>query len=134
MVGGPGVDIDFDQSMYPGCDCVGECCETSCVCIVRYGPNYDKQRRLLKMENNAGILFINCVIPNKGIPSQQKNERRNVMFVAKSWQVCKINEDDGQGCRNHGCMQRVQVTLLPFLFTNSGCSAGTGYECNGCTS
>ena len=43
--------------MYPGCDCVGECDETSCVCIARYGPNYDKQHRLLKMENTAGIYF-----------------------------------------------------------------------------
>jgi hypothetical protein len=50
--------------MYPGCECDGECDEASCVCIVRYGPNFDKQRRLLKMENTAGILFMNSVIPN----------------------------------------------------------------------
>lgn len=54
---GPGVYIDFKESMYPGCDCVGDCDETRCLCIVRYGPNYDKERRLLKMENTAGSLF-----------------------------------------------------------------------------
>ncbi|XP_028407441.1 histone-lysine N-methyltransferase SETMAR-like [Dendronephthya gigantea] len=51
---GPEVHIDLDTSMYPGCDCANECDETSCACIVRYGPNYDNRHRLLKMENNAG--------------------------------------------------------------------------------
>lgn len=53
----PGVDIDYNQSMYPGCDCASKCDETSCACIVRYGPNYDKQRRLLKTENSEGTVY-----------------------------------------------------------------------------
>lgn len=55
MTCGPEVHIDFDTSMYPGCDCASECDDTSCACIIRYGPNYDNRRRLLKTENTAGM-------------------------------------------------------------------------------
>lgn len=51
---GPGVNVDFDRSMYPGCNCPDVCVVKTCQCIVRYEENYDEQCRLLKMENSEG--------------------------------------------------------------------------------
>ena len=57
MICGPGVNIDFAQSMYSGCNCDDECNESICSCILRYGPNYNKQGHLLKTENEAGNTY-----------------------------------------------------------------------------
>ncbi|PIK44714.1 hypothetical protein BSL78_18436 [Apostichopus japonicus] len=49
-VAGPGYDKDPSEVVFEGCRCGVQSCGNQCPCIIRFGPNYDKNGRLMKVE------------------------------------------------------------------------------------